>query len=69
MNFYLSAIDEQMRYPNDAPTIGISPASQRNEVIVEYALRDAAKPMSIAESVLSGALPAQLRNELPTVEE
>jgi hypothetical protein len=27
MNFYLSAIDEQMQYPNDAPTIGISSAS------------------------------------------
>ncbi len=38
-------------------------------MIVEYALRDTAKPMGVAEYVLSGALPAQLRDELPTLEE
>jgi predicted nuclease of restriction endonuclease-like (RecB) superfamily len=69
MNFYLSAIDDQLRHTNDAPTIGIILCKQRNEVIVEYALRDTAKPMGVAEYVLSGALPAQLRDELPTLEE
>lgn len=69
MNFYLSAIDDQLRHANDAPTIGIILCKQRNEVIVEYALRDTAKPMGVAEYVLSGALPAQLRDELPTLEE
>ena len=37
MNFYLSAIDDQLRHANDAPTIGIILCKQRNEVIVEYA--------------------------------
>lgn len=69
MNFYLSAIDDQLRHKSDAPTIGIILCKQRNEVIVEYALRDTTKPMGVAEYLLSGALPARLQKELPTVEE
>ncbi|MHB0790180.1 PDDEXK nuclease domain-containing protein [Bradyrhizobium sp. 5.13L] len=40
MNFYLSAVDDQLRHPDDKPTIGIILCKGRNEVIVEYALRD-----------------------------
>jgi predicted nuclease of restriction endonuclease-like (RecB) superfamily len=69
MNFYLSAIDTQLRHPNDAPSIGIILCKQRNEVIVEYALRDTAKPMGVSQYVVSKALPAPLQKELPTAEE
>lgn len=69
MNFYLSAIDSQLRHPDDAPTIGIILCKRRNEVIVEYALRDTAKPMGVAQYVVSEALPAPLQKELPTAEE
>ena len=58
MNFYLSAIDSLLRHANDAPTIGIILCKQRNEMIVEYALRDTAKPMGVARYVVSDALPA-----------
>ena len=69
MNFYLSAIDDQLRRASDGPSIGIILCNGRNQVVVEYALRDSAKPMGVAEYVVSGSLPAQLRNELPTAEE
>jgi predicted nuclease of restriction endonuclease-like (RecB) superfamily len=69
MNFYLSAIDSRLRHANDAPTIGIILCKQRNEMIVEYALRDTAKPMSVARYVVSDALPAPLEKELPTAAE
>lgn len=69
MNFYLSAVDEQLRHPDDKPTIGIILCKGRNEVIVEYALRDSSKPMGVAQYRLSPALPPQLQHELPTVEE
>jgi predicted nuclease of restriction endonuclease-like (RecB) superfamily len=69
MNFYLSALDDQLRHATDGPSIGIILCKGRNEVIVEYALRDSAKPMGVAEYVVSGALPAQFRSELPTAEE
>jgi predicted nuclease of restriction endonuclease-like (RecB) superfamily len=48
MNFYLSAIDDLLRHPNDAPTIGLILCKGKNAVIVEYALRDSAKPMGVA---------------------
>jgi predicted nuclease of restriction endonuclease-like (RecB) superfamily len=69
MNFYLSAVDDQLRHQNDGPSIGIILCKGKNEVIVEYALRDSAKPMGVAEYRLSAALPEVLKSELPTVAE
>ncbi|NKK70066.1 DUF1016 family protein [Rhizobium leguminosarum bv. viciae] len=69
MNFYLSAVDDQLRHPDDKPTIGIILCKGRNEVIVEYALRDSNKPMGVAQYKLSQALPPQLEEDLPTVAE
>jgi predicted nuclease of restriction endonuclease-like (RecB) superfamily len=69
MNFYLSAVDDLLRHESDAPSIGIILCKGKNEVIVEYALRDAAKPMGVAEYRLSAALPEPLQGELPTVAE
>ena len=69
MNFYLSAVDDRLRHETDAPSIGIILCKRKNEVIVEYALRDAAKPMGVAEYRLSQALPEPLQSELPTVAE
>jgi predicted nuclease of restriction endonuclease-like (RecB) superfamily len=69
MNFYLSAVDDQLKHKDDQPTIGIILCKGRNEVIVEYALRDSSKPMGVAQYRLSPALPAQYQTTLPTVEE
>ena len=66
MNFYLSAVDDQLRHKSDAPSIGIILCKGKNEVIVEYALRDSSKPMGVAEYRLSAALPESLQAELPT---
>lgn len=51
MNFYLSAVDDQLKHKDDQPTIGIILCKGRNEVIVEYALRDSSKPMGVAQFV------------------
>jgi predicted nuclease of restriction endonuclease-like (RecB) superfamily len=69
MNFYLAAIDDLLRHPADNPSIGIILCKDRNEVIVEYALRDRGKPMGVAQYRLSAALPEQLKNDLPTAED
>jgi predicted nuclease of restriction endonuclease-like (RecB) superfamily len=71
MNFYLSAVDDQLRHPDDKPSIGIILCKGRNEIIVEYALRDTNKPMGVAHYQLtpSLALPEGLRKELPTLAE
>ena len=69
MNFYLSAVDDQLRHPDDKPTIGIILCKGRNKVVVEYSLRDTSKPMGVAAYHFSPALPPPLREELPTFEE
>jgi predicted nuclease of restriction endonuclease-like (RecB) superfamily len=53
MNFYLSAVDDQLRHETDGPSIGIILCKGKNAVVVEYALRDSAKPMGVAEYRLS----------------
>ncbi len=48
MNFYLSAIDDQLRHAEDRPSIGLLLCQENNRVTVEYALRDIAKPIGVA---------------------
>lgn len=69
MNFYLSAVDDQLRHADDQPSIGIILCKRHDEVIVEYTLRDTGKPMGVVKYRLSQALPKQLRRDLPTVED
>lgn len=66
MNFYLSVIDDQLRHLSDQPSIGVILCKGRNEVIVEYALRDMSKPMGVAEYRLGVSLPKRLQHDLPT---
>lgn len=67
MNFYLSAVDELLRRPQDSPTIGLILCKTRNHVTVEYALRNTATPIGVAEFVT--ALPAALAESLPSIEQ
>ena len=74
MNFYLSAIDAQLRNPDvDGPTLGLILCRDhdRNRLIVEYALRDMNKPIGVAgfETRLAESLPKTLEGSLPTVEQ
>ncbi len=71
MNFYLTAVDEQMRHANDPPTIGLLLCKEKNRLTVEYALRDVKKPIGVAEwkTRLVESLPRQLRGALPSVED
>lgn len=71
MNFYLSAVDAQMRHPQDAPSIGLLLCRAKNRLVVEYALRDVKKPIGVAEwqTRLVASLPKELAGKLPTVEE
>jgi hypothetical protein len=44
MNFYLSAVGDQLRHSDDRPSIGLLLCKERDNVIVEYALRDLKSP-------------------------
>ncbi|MBS0263751.1 MAG: DUF1016 family protein [Planctomycetes bacterium] len=71
MNFYLSAVDDQMRHPDDQPSIGLILCKRRDKIIAEYALRDILKPIGVSEwqTKLVQSLPTNLRGSLPTIEE
>jgi hypothetical protein len=49
--------------------IGIILCKDRNEVVVEYALRDSGKPMGVAQYRMSTALPERLKDDLPSPED
>ncbi len=68
LNFYLSAVDAQLKGDQDNPTIGLLLCRERNRLIVEYALRDMAKPMGVAEYKLLESLPKDLEADLPSIE-
>ena len=48
INLYLSAVDDQMRHPSDAPTIGLLLCRAKHHVVVEYALRGMSQPIGVA---------------------
>ncbi len=69
MNFYLAAVDDLLRHPDDAPSIGIILCKTKTETIVEYALRDMNKPIGVSTYQWREALPKQLQGSLPTIEQ
>lgn len=69
LNFYLSAIDEQLKSPQDGQTIGLLLCEKKDRVIAEYALRRVDSPMGISEYELSKSLPQKFESILPTTEE
>ncbi len=69
LNFYLSAVDEQLKMPEDGPTIGLLLCEKKDKVIAEYALRRVDSPMGIVEYELNKSLPEKLNHILPTTEE
>jgi predicted nuclease of restriction endonuclease-like (RecB) superfamily len=48
INLYLSAVDDELRHSTDQPTIGLLLCRSKNQVVVEYALRDLNKPVGVA---------------------
>lgn len=69
MNYYLSALDELVRMPDENPSIGIILCRSLNEKKVEYSFRDMTKPMGVATYHSTAELPEQYRNALPSAEE
>ncbi len=69
LNFYIRAVDEQLRKPGDEPTIGILLCKSKNKLVAEYALSDIHKPIGVSEYQLTQSLPEDLQSSLPTVEE
>jgi predicted nuclease of restriction endonuclease-like (RecB) superfamily len=69
LNFYLTAVDRQLKAHDDKPTIGLLLCRGRNKLVAEYALRGIDNLIGVAEYQLVRALPEELEVSLPTIEE
>lgn len=69
MQFYLTALDRQVRMKGENPSIGIILCKEKNRTVVEYALHDARKPIGIATYEIRKTLPKSLEGQLPSPKE
>jgi len=69
LSFYTSAIDGELKEADDNPTIGILICKSKNDIVVEYALKDINKPLGISEYELTESLPKEYKSSLPSLEE
>ncbi len=65
MNFYLNLLDDKVKLQDENPSIGLILCKEKDNIIVEYALRNITKPMGVAKYYLTRDLPAELVKQLP----
>ena len=49
LNFYLSAIDDQLRTKEDQPSVGLLLCKKAGKLVVEYSLKNINKPIGVSE--------------------
>jgi predicted nuclease of restriction endonuclease-like (RecB) superfamily len=70
LNFYISAVDDLLAEKGiDKPTIGILICKSKDNMIVEYSLKNIEKPIGISEYTLTKFLPEDMKAVLPSIEE
>lgn len=69
MQFYLAALDRQVREADENPSIGIILCKEKSRMVVEYALHDARKPIGVATYRVVRQLPEELQGMLPAPED
>jgi predicted nuclease of restriction endonuclease-like (RecB) superfamily len=65
MQFYLAVLDDQVRMEGENPSIGIILCRSKSKTVVEYTLRETAKPIGIATYRMTSSVPLELRGLLP----
>lgn len=68
LNFYISAIDDQLKMPEDKPTIGLLLCRSKSNVKAEYSLRGITQPLGIAEYEIQKVI-EDIKSSLPNIEE
>lgn len=69
LNFYLSAVDGILKKDDDNPTIGLLLCKSKNNLVAEYSLKDVSKPIGVSEYKVTGNLPKEFAEQLPSVED
>ncbi len=69
MQFYLAALDDKVKLPDENPSIGIILCKFKNKTIVEYALKESNKPIGVASYQIVSNVPQELQHQLPAPEQ
>ena len=68
LNYYISAIDDLIKTPEDNPTIGLLLCRSKKNTKVEYALRGMTQPLGVAEYQTNKII-EELKSELPSIDD
>jgi predicted nuclease of restriction endonuclease-like (RecB) superfamily len=69
LNFYLSAVDGEIRTERDEATIGLLLCESHEGAIVEYSFKDITKPIGVASYRVTRELPSPVQDELPSIQD
>lgn len=66
LNFYVSAVDELMKQPDDNPTIGLLICKSKDDTVVEWTFRGMNQPLGVAEYQLKEFISEKAAKLLPS---
>ncbi|MFH1825162.1 MAG: PDDEXK nuclease domain-containing protein [Candidatus Firestonebacteria bacterium] len=66
MNFYLNLLDDKVKLQDENPSIGLILCKEKDNIVVEYVLRNIKKPVGVVKYYLTRKLPAKLLKQLPS---
>lgn len=69
LNFYVSAVDELMKQPDDNPTIGLLICKSKDDTVVEWSFRGMNQPLGVAEYQLKEFISEKAAKLLPSESE
>jgi predicted nuclease of restriction endonuclease-like (RecB) superfamily len=69
MEFYLSALNDKIKLPNENDSIGIIICKGKNRTVVEYSLKTSVMPIGVASYTTTEKLPKSYHDLLPDSKE
>lgn len=69
LNFYLNVLDEKVKLESENPSIGIVLCKEKNNTVVEFAVKTIDKAMGVATYRTTKDVPKEMKEILPNVED
>lgn len=69
LNFYVTAVNRDLKSQEDNQTIGILICKDKDNVIAEYSLANISQPIGISKYEISKLLEKEYKSSLPSIEE
>ena len=69
LNFYVTAVNKDIKTKEDNPTIGILICKDKDNVVAEYSLESTSQPIGISKYEIAKQLGKEYKSSLPSIEE